>query len=63
MSRESSKLLKATESQRGDFAYSSLRVMKGSLLADLVDQGKEDTLVLGGGRQFGFYEDGRFKIL
>ena len=38
MSREASKLLKGTESQKGDFAYSSLRVMKGNLLADLIDK-------------------------
>ena len=38
MSREASKLLKGTESQKEDFSQSSLRVMKGNLLADLVDE-------------------------
>ena len=46
LSYEASRLLKGTESQKKNLAYSSMRFMKGNLLAELVDKESRGKKVL-----------------
>ena len=46
LSHEASRLLKGTESQKDNLAYSSMRFMKGNLLAELVDKESKGKKVL-----------------